>query len=194
MGRGGCAAFFAFLRTCATACRTVANSFFNTSLLSCSMATAKIILLSTGSTKKKVKEDTGSRKNQIEKRNIERKAARGKKERGIRKEKVARSLTRKVKKDTRKSDTRKARTRATSGSEPGRRGRTAPRGTSTGKGSPRYAPRGRLRGRPRSGPRGGALSRRHPWRRWHLAPHGQNAAQACACRGRSVPWALSRGT
>lgn len=140
MGRGGCAAFFAFLRTCATACRTVANSFFNTSLLSCSMATAKIILLSTGSTKKKVKEDTGSRKNQIEKRNIERKAARGKKERGIRKEKVARSLTRKAKKDTRKSDTRKARTRATSGSEPGRRGRTAPRGTSTGKGSPRYAP------------------------------------------------------
>lgn len=152
MGRGGCAAFFAFLRTCATACRTVANSFFNTSLLSCSMATAKIILLSTGSTKKKVKEDTGSRKNQIEKRNIERKAARGKKERGIRKEKVARSLTRKAKKDTRKSDTRKARTRATSGSEPGRRGRTAPRGTSTGKGSPRYAPRGRLRGRPGRAP------------------------------------------
>lgn len=138
MGRGGCAAFFAFIRTCATACRIVDHSFFNIFLLSCSMVTAKIILLSTGSIKKKVKEDTRSQKNQIEKRNIEKKAAHGKKERDIQKEKVIRSLTRKGKKDTKKNGTKKDLTLMTRGTEVAWIKRTGRRRKSTGKGNPRY--------------------------------------------------------
>lgn len=75
---------------------------------SCSTATVKTILLSIGFIKKKVKGDTGSRKNQIEKRNIEKKAAQGKKETSMPKKKVIRPQTRKGKKGTRINATRKA--------------------------------------------------------------------------------------
>lgn len=101
------------------------------------MVTAKIILLSTGSIKKKVKEDTGSQKNQIEKRNIEKKAAHGKKERDIQKEKVIRSPTRKGKKDTKKNGTKKDLTLMTRGTEVAWIKRTGRRRKSTGKGNPR---------------------------------------------------------
>ncbi|XP_044102877.1 cytoplasmic dynein 2 intermediate chain 1 isoform X5 [Neovison vison] len=75
---------------------------------SCSTATVKTILLSTGCIMKKVKRDTGSRKSQIERGNMEKKAAQGKEEKSIQKKRRIPSLTRKGKKDTRKSDTRKA--------------------------------------------------------------------------------------
>lgn len=47
--------------------------FFLCYVYSCSMVIVKIIFLSIGFIKKKVKEDIGSRKNRIEKRNIEKK-------------------------------------------------------------------------------------------------------------------------
>lgn len=75
---------------------------------SCSMVTAKTILLSIGFIKKKVKEDTGSRKNRIEKRNIEKKAAQGRKKRSIPKNQGLHPLTRKGRRGIRRNDTVKA--------------------------------------------------------------------------------------
>ena len=97
------------------------------------MVTAKTILSSIGSIKKKVKDDTESRKNQTEKRNIEKKAARGRKERSIQKKKAVHSLTRKEKKGIKKNAIRKASvwTRRSSKAAWTRR-------RSTGGGRPRY--------------------------------------------------------
>lgn len=96
------------------------------------MVTAKTILSSIGSIKKKVKDDTGSRKSQTEKRNIEKKAAQGRKERSIQKKKAIHSLTRKGKKGIKKNAIKKASmwTRRSAEAAWARR--------STGGGRPRY--------------------------------------------------------
>lgn len=175
--------------------RVVDYALFNVFFLSCSMVTAKIILLSTGSIKKKVKKDTGSRKNQNEKRNIEKKAARGKKERGIQEGKVVRSLTRKGKKDTERDDTKKAPTWMTRSTEEAWRKRTDHRRKSTRRGNPRYCSRHVL-------PSWASCAQPPGWGLCLGAAQGRAGTQRHAVRtrlrpalgGGSVHRALSQGT
>lgn len=138
-GRGRSAALLTVVITCVRAALRVSHAHvFPMSLHSCSMVTAKTILLSIGFIKKKAKGGTGSRKRQTERRNIEKKAAQGEKERSAQKEKIIRSLTRQGKKDAKKNDIKRLcilMTRGTEGAWIKKRGR---RRKSIRNGNPRY--------------------------------------------------------